>query len=356
MPHLWIALSSHGLGHWGQTAPVVEAVRQRRPDVRLTVQSHLPHTVLQKRITGAFTHCAGPPDVGMVMHDALRVDATASVQAYRAFHDQWKTHATHQQALFQQDRPDVVLANVPYLPIAVAAEGGIPTVALCSLNWAAILAAYGEALARAALCPPIVQAYQRATVFLQPSPSMPMPELLNTQAIGPIATLGTPRRAEIFTRLHLAQDAQLILVALGGVPMQVDVAQWPHHSQRYWLIPTAWGSTRSDMRTQESLADMPFVDQLASCDALLTKSGYGLFVEAACHAKPVVYVDRPDWPEAPALNRWLEAHTHAASITADQLQTGMFQEVLTALLQKPPKSAVFPNGVSQAVDILMKFL
>ena len=44
--------------------------------------------------------------------------------------------------LLQQARPDLVLANVAYLPLAAAHDAKIPAAALCSLNWADIYVHY----------------------------------------------------------------------------------------------------------------------------------------------------------------------------------------------------------------------
>jgi hypothetical protein len=59
---------------------------------------------------------------------------------------------------------------------------------------------------------------------------------------------------------------------------------------------------------------LSFLDLLASCDVLITKVGYGSFVEAAAHAVPVLYLDRPDWPETPYLAAWLAEHGNALSL------------------------------------------
>jgi hypothetical protein len=47
--------------------------------------------------------------------------------------------------------PDLVLANAAYLPLAAAAQAGIASAGMCSLNWADLAAQIfaGEDLARA---------------------------------------------------------------------------------------------------------------------------------------------------------------------------------------------------------------
>jgi small subunit ribosomal protein S21 len=55
-------------------------------------------------------------------------------------------------------------------------------------------------------------------------------------------------------------------------------------------------------------------DLLASVDAVITKPGYGTFVEAACAGTPILYLERDDWPETPHFAAWLAQHARAAAL------------------------------------------
>ena len=61
------AISSHGYGHAAQTASVVNALRERIPDLRLTLRTTVPHALLAARFEGAFTHVSVASDFGMRM-------------------------------------------------------------------------------------------------------------------------------------------------------------------------------------------------------------------------------------------------------------------------------------------------
>ena len=143
VPHLYVALSGHGFGHLAQTAPVLNAFRQRHAAIRLTVQSPLPEPVLRGRIVGEFAVVAGAADFGMVMVDALDVKLADSLAAYRAFHGEWEARLDWQESVLRRAAPDLLLADIPYLSLAAAARLAIPALALCSLNWADILQGYG---------------------------------------------------------------------------------------------------------------------------------------------------------------------------------------------------------------------
>ncbi|MDG4553788.1 MAG: hypothetical protein P9E24_06020 [Candidatus Competibacter sp.] len=357
-PHLYVALSSHGFGHLAQTGPVLNALRQRCPAVRLTVQSLLPEPVLRGRIAGEFAVVAGAADFGMVMADALDVKLDDSLAAYRAFHGEWKERLDWQESVLRRAAPDLLLADIPYLSLAAAARLAIPALALCSLNWADILQGYGaDASDLAALRAPMLAAYNSAAAFLQPAPSMPMPDLHNAQPIGPIAALGRNRRPEIDRRLGLRGGETLVLMGLGGVNLRPPLETWPALADVCWLIPPDWGQVaRPDVRSWAVLSDCSMLDLIRSCDVLFTKPGYGAFAEAACNATRVLYVGRDDWPEEPWLSRWLTERGNAIEIDRQRLASGDLAEPLRALLAQPSKPPVAPTGAVEAAGWLERLL
>ncbi len=53
MPHLFVDISSHGFGHFAQTAPILNHLVELLPGLRLTVRCGLPTEKLQQRIRPA---------------------------------------------------------------------------------------------------------------------------------------------------------------------------------------------------------------------------------------------------------------------------------------------------------------
>jgi len=92
---------------------------------------------------------------------------------------------------------------------------------------------------------------------------------------------------------------------------------------------------------------------LASCDLLMTKVGYGSFVEATAQAKPVLYLDRPDWPETPYLANWLRQHGNAAAIDEAVLFSHQLADVMHTLWRQTRKPALEAYGAEQAAHRLM---
>lgn len=354
--HLLVDISAHGLGHLAQTAPVVDALAAMLPGLRLTVRSALPRERLARRIAADFEHVMAARDFGYVMHNAVDIDLAASARRYREFHADWTQRVVAEAAWLRQHRVDALLSNVAYLPLAAAAEAGIQAAGLCSLNWADLFAHYFAADAwMPAIHAQMLAAYGAGRCFLRLTPGLPMSGLPGRQDIAPIARPGRRDRALVAQRLGLNQEDRWVLLAMGGMEFRPPLEHWPHTPGLRWLVPGAWTLERQDVRAFDATT-LDFSDLLASVDAVITKPGYGTFVEAAGNGIPVLYLERGDWPETPPLTDWLARNARAAMLTRGQLLAGDFVSVLHDLWHAPAPALPATTGAADAAQRLVQAL
>jgi hypothetical protein len=199
-------------------------------------------------------------------------------------------------------------------------------------------------------------AYRSARAFLRVIPAMPMAWLENCEALPPVAAYGVDRGAQLRARLELPQDERLVLIGFGGIGYQA-AQPLPMLPGVRWLVPDDWRAAkqRADL-IPFARTGLPFLDLLASCDALVTKVGYGSFVEAAAAGIPVLYLDRPDWPETPVLVDWLQAHTRAAVIAETSLFEAGVAVPLARLWAAPPLPVAGMEGATVAARRLLELL
>ena len=342
---LFADISSHGFGHLAQTAPVLNALRQRLPGLQLTIRCGLPRERVARRIAGEFTHLAEASDFGLVMKSALDVDVPASLAAYREFHANWETRVAREAEQLATIAPDLVLSNVSYLTLAGARQANIPALAMCSLNWAGIAAPYfRDAPEFAAIHAQMLAAYRGADAFLRLTPGMDMPELGKVVIVGPVAQPGDNKR-------HLLpRDTDLVLVAMGGVGKKLPL-NWPMLPDVTWIIAQDSGLERTDVLTIESTG-LSVSDLIASVDCVITKAGYGTFVEAAASGTPLLYVARPDWPEEAALATWHGTVSKSARISRAHFEQGSFGEMLEHLMSARRPRPIELSGIAQAADLI----
>lgn len=347
---LLVYISGHGFGHVAQIAPVLNQLAQTYTQIDLVVASAVSEAFLRSRIHVPFSYVQRQADFGMLMQSALEVDVTASVAAYLDFHANWEARVADETAWIATQHVDAVFCNVAYLPLAAASRLGLSSLAMCSLNWADILLHYADSIALNNVQCQIREAYASACGFLRIAPAMDMP-WLGCHAVGPVADMSQSQRAVIFDRLGVQGNVstKLVLVGMGGINTQINPAQFPCLPDVHWLLPQAWmqGVGRADFHAQEPL-QLHFSSLLASSDLVLTKPGYGTFVEAACHGVPVLYVPRDGWPEQECLITWLQQHGCCQQVAESQLSSGDFAREVFAMLDAPKPASVQPQGNQQA--------
>lgn len=359
MKHLVVDISAHGFGHLAQATAVLSALDCT--DIRLTVRSLAPEHILQERIPHPFKLIRYQQDNGMIMHDALRVDAEKTMDWYQNFHANYaerKAQAAHELEALQ---PDLVFADVPYLSLDAAATVGTPSIALCSLNWADIFQTYcGHFAGAEQIHAEILNAYAQANLFLQATPSMPMPDLSNAQAIPPITSVGRPQPEVLRIVTKRDKHTRFVLVALGGIGMDYPLENWVKLDNVCWIFPDEVLAnnphTRIDFISQSTF-ELDYVDLLASCDLVLTKTGYGTQTETVINRTPTLCVDRGDWPEQPYLFDWHQQHGEVKFIDWDTVSSGELATPTLAMLERSwTKPAVKPEGAQQAAKHITRTL
>lgn len=354
--HLLCAISHHGLGHLAQTAPVLRTLHGLRPGLEWTIWSGLSRQVLASRLPMPFQHRHEASDVGLEMRDALRVDAAGSLRALRAFHLDWDERIARESCWLRAQGFVGVLSNVGYLPLAAGRRAGLPTVAFCSLNWWDICRHYlGDFPETTPALAQMRAAYMDARVFLKLTPGMAMDWLPQATGMPPVAVLGQARPQELRRRLNIDDSRKLVVLGLGGVAYQ-PARPLPALAGVTWLVPDAWpGSGRTSL-VGFGATGMDFPDILASSDALVTKVGYGSFVEAAALGLAVLYLDRPDWPETPWLATWLEQHARARAIPETRLCSPAIAEDLEELWRAPAPPRPRPAGAQACAHRILDAL
>lgn len=356
MKHLIVDISAHGFGHLAQTAVVLNALDIK--NIRLTIRSLAPAHVLRERIRHPFDLITYQQDNGVVMHDALRVDADATMRWYQDFHASYAQRRRQAAMELKLLKADLVFADVPYLSLDAAGLLGVPAIALCSLNWADIFDTYcGHFSGARQIHTEILNAYAQADLFLQATPSMPMQNLSNTLPIAPIALKGSKQAGALHQHVECKGRAIFILVSLGGIGIDFSLEQWPALNGVYWIFPDQALYLQRDDFFAQSCFDLEYIDLLSSCDLVVTKTGYGTQTEAVINRVPAFCVRRAGWPEQPYLFDWHKQNGDVVFIDWSSIQDGSFADELDSILKTTwSKQLVMPDGGRKAAEIIMAAL
>ncbi len=358
-PRLYVAVTPHGYGHLAMTGAVLDALRARRPDVAVTLETTLPAPIVRARVTDPVTLVPETDDFGLAMIDSNTIDLEASAARYRALHADWERVVDRAARRMAPHAPDLVLSNVGYITLAAAHRLGVPTLALGPFTWAHI---YRHYFAHRPEAPSILETMERAyrdtRAVMVAEGALPLDDLPNRMPIGPLGTAGSAHPQALRAALGVGRDTRLALVTFGGIASGLDLARWPRDTGWRWLVRGGVAADHPDAHDTDHLSDWRFQDVLASCDAVVTKLGYGMTMECGLSQRPTLYLGRADgWPEEPFLIDWLGRHTALRAVARDRLWTGDIAGDLSTLLDQPiPGAPPRPTGAAEAAALIERSL
>lgn len=350
--NLLLALTAHGYGHLSQVAPVINAFCKTYPDTRLIVQGDFPEALIATRIDVPFELERSALDVGCAMFGPTEIDWQTTRRWYHDFHQEWDMRLAAQMALLQQRQIDLVVADVPYLPIAAAKAMNIPVAAFSSLNWADALAENPEIVEQLSSELAMMRAVYRAVdAFILPEPAIPTKWIESRRPVAPCGSAPTMRAAELREALKIPAGEKVVLVSLGGIPLEKRLLDFPQMPGVHWLIDCQLHELRPGQHSTQSL-EWSFPDYIASVDALITKPGYGTFSEVARCGTPVLNIAREDWVESPYLEKWLESRVPLVTVSLEKVASGEVEADIAMLLSQPRGKPYLESGISDSVAIL----
>ncbi|MBH0180457.1 MAG: hypothetical protein HP490_01935 [Nitrospira sp.] len=332
---------------------------------RQVLEAHLlsgclmvPASFFEHRLTVPWELSAVQQDVGCIQNGPLTIDVDATWREHNRFHLTWDDRIHAEVEAMRAARPDMILADTPYLAVAAGAQAAIPTVALVSFTWDLILSEYPAPpdIAGQTLLQSIRQAYTKADLALRitPAPKMELfPSLLD---IGPIAEPTASAREQLAALVRLAPGERTVLVGFGGIPQaSLPFAQLEPLTRYRFLFD---GPIPSDSARFISTKSLPlsFKTLLASVDLILTKPGYGTLVEAVALGTPLVYVRRYNFADEQSLVDYLHRHGRGVELTKDDFVRGRWEPAIQSALNLPmPTTPAAATGAEEAASRVARF-
>lgn len=360
MPLIWAAISAHGFGHAAQVVPVLNALGRLVPDLRVLLRTTVPAPFFNDRLMIPWELSAVQQDVGCIQDGPLSINVESTWREHERFHTTWPDRIQHEVTAMRAARPNVILADTPYLAIEAGKAAGIPTVALMNFTWDLILSEYVAPphIDRSALLDSIRRSYAHADRALCMTPAPKIDVFQRLDAIGPITEPAFSVRDQLGSVIGLSPRERTVLVGFGGIPLtSLPIADLEQLTGYRFLFdgPVLPGST-----TFVSTHSLPFSFKtlMASVDAIMTKPGYGTIVEAVALHQPVVYVRRYNFADESPLVDYLHRYGRGVELSLRDFTEGRWEPGLTQVLALPQPAFMPPasSGAQDAATILGSYL
>ena len=359
MPRIWCAISGHGFGHAAQVVPVLNEWGRRDSDLTVLLRTTVPRHFFADRLTVPWELSIQKQDVGCVQQGPLMIDVPATWRAYAEFHDAWDRRVFEECTAIKRYAPDLVLSNISYLAVEAGSRVGVPVIALGSLSWDHVLQEFAgpDDPEHGHVIGHIREIYKRAELAIRFAPALPMDSFPRHRDVGPI---GQPLSAEpplLRHDIRRERDGPLVLVALGGVPMDsLPFNILDRLSPYRILLDQSLPSTYERLMSTRDSA-MSFAKLFSASDIILSKPGYGTVIETVAAGKPFIYVRRYNFADEEVLADYAHRYGRAYELSRHDFYAGAWRDALEAVQSVPvPGEAPPASGVTAAVDLLRSYV
>ena len=360
MPLIWCSISGHGFGHAAQLVPTLNALGRHVPNLTAILRTSVPAWFFQNRLTIPWEISHHIQDIGCVQQGPIHIDVKSTWIAYADFHRNWDTRVKDEVSAIENRSPDLVLSDISYLALEAGARASVAAVGLSSLSWDVVLQRL-ETTIRDEHVPIIHQiqhSYRYADLMIRAAPALSMPSFRQTIDVAPISSPAASEPDALRRATNASPNERIVAIAFGGIPL--TQVPWERieemHGYRF-IIPGAVPQFSRRIISAEHVP-MTFPSIMASSDLLLTKPGYGTFVDAVATRQRVVYVRRYNFADEDVLIAYLHRHSCGIELSAADFLAGRWEDTMDAVmrLSAPPTSAPLTGGAEDAALLLKEYL
>jgi hypothetical protein len=352
-------ITAHGYGHGVRSCDIIRAINSQYPNVTVHVVTGLPRSFLYSHINSNINPIRAKIfDVGMVQLDSIRVDVEASLDRIEAIYSHHDSLVAEETKYLKENGIDVVVCDIPAIPLEAAGRQGIPRIAVGNFSWDWI---YSEFIALDNRWNYIANAFREAYAKTDLLLRLPfhggMTAFPRIEDIPMVATPGKKRRHRIAEITGCDANKKWVLLsfttlewsdaALAKVE-EIDCCEF------FTVRPLVWERKNIHVLDCEQVT---FSDVVASMDAVISKPGFGILSDCMVNQKPLIYAERENFLEYPILESAIQKYLRHVHIPAEHLYRGDLLESLDRIWKCPePEFHPEHGGDRIAANRIAEFL
>lgn len=346
-------VTAHGFGHAVRSSDIMRAMHfaERGSSLNVTIVSNVPDPFWLNRFGDLeglhWKRRPGSFDIGMVQVDSVRVDIPATRERVRQL-------LQRRPALIEQERDwlvregiDLVVCDVPAIPIEAAHVAGIRAVAVANFTWSWIYGEFGwEEEIRA-----FEAGYCLADLCIETPFAGGLEVFPNRVQVGLLAKPGVNVRSKIARQTEADPTLPWVLLSFSALEWNASALAEVEALcgyQFFTIEPLGWPGMANIFQIPRR--DIRVTDIFASVDIVLTKPGFGATSECIVNQRPMVWVDRTGFRETPVLVAEIKRLLKQVEIAESDLYAGRLGAALAAVQNASDPVEVLPlDGAETAV-------
>ena len=357
MRRLTYHITNHGYGHAVRSCDIIQALGRLAPDVGVTIATTVPRGVFKNRLRHPqLSFRAASFDTGMVQLDSIRVDVAQTLQQASDALGRYATDLAGEKAQLRAERADLVVADIPGLPLRAAAELGLPAIGVGNFSWDWIYAPFATDDSR--WCP-IIENYRHdyglADLLLRLPFAGDMSAFEQAEDVSLLASPAASCRDALARTYGLDPGKQWALLSFAELHWTKEALDNIRQSRDTEFLTVAPLAFPVPTCTEIDRQAFPFAGVLASSDVVISKPGYGILSDCIANEKPLIYTDREHFQETPVLEAAIKRYLRHVRIPSADLYAGRLAPALACVPGLPSPSESLPlDGQVMAAQRLLR--
>jgi L-arabinokinase len=364
-------VSGHGFGHASRDIEVINALRDRRPDLPIIVRTSTKRLIFDLTLRTEVDLQPLQCDTGIAQIDSLRLDERETLARAAAFYAGFDEKVQCEAAFLRSVGATFVVGDIPPLAFAAAAQAGVPSAAMGNFTWDWIYEGYDpEDHGAPDLVRIVREATARADYFLRLPlwGGFDMAPADRTWDVPLVARRSRRSPDETRQGLGLPLDKKLVLLSFGGHGLKgLAPEAFNTFGDDYVAVLTghlemsaaAQASRRGVVEFDEqALYDKGwrYEDLVAAVDVVATKPGYGIIAECAANDTALLYTSRGHFVEYEVLVQEMPYYVRSQFIPQEALFAGDWRPYLDELLSQDRPEPADVNGAAVAAEKILGWI
>ncbi|RUP47559.1 hypothetical protein BC936DRAFT_145589 [Jimgerdemannia flammicorona] len=398
-------VSGHGWGHATRACQVIFDILRLPAGHRVYVVSNASEFIFRGVTDRGAVYRHALIDAGVVQPLAYTVDREKTIENLTEFLRHREEKLAREMVWLRSVGADCVLCDSPFLPCAAASAVGIPAAIVSNFTFDEVYLGLCE---NDALDPTIntivhtiISDYKKADLLIRLPGAIRIPSFESSPTLVPITPITAPNtllpvfpvtttsliptttllprliidiplvfrhsvtpRSAVLDGLAIPTAIytthKILLLTFGG--QIIDNEEWGDPLPPGWICIVCGAPDYGELppRFYRASRDAYVPDLVNACDVVLGKLGYGTCSECIGHARPFIYVPRPQFIEEYGLLELMRSQGSCVELTREKFEGGEWKEAILEACAMPGRcdeaKRIAHDGGVVAARVLCEFV
>ncbi len=348
-------VSEHGFGHAARSCAIIQKLILKN-NFHITIFSSVPKWFFTSSLIGNFEYIPMQTDIGIIQKDPFQEDLEKTIDELVDFYPISDEHLRSATKMIQKSEIELIISDISPLGLLAASVLKIPSMLIENFTWDWIYESYQTFDNRfAEVSQYLGVVFSKANFHIQTEPLCA--RIDGFPLVQPIYRNPRMSRTETRALLNVPDEAKLVLITMGGIPLQDSLVNIKNFNDYYFLIPGL--NILKEERNGKTIA-LPHnhgyfhPDLVNASDIVIGKVGYSTIAEVYSCGVEFFFIGRDNFRESVLLEQYIQKNLSVRKIDLVEFVSGDWLKYLPYILDKKEAHNLPVNGAVFVVDLISK--